>query len=59
MRFVPWKDYKAIAADLKKIFQATIEEQALQSLDAFAERWDEKYQQIPKSVNPGALTGRT
>ena len=49
MRFVPWKDYKAITADLKKIYQATTEEQALSSLDDFAERWDDKYPQISKS----------
>jgi len=49
MKFVPWKDYKAIAADLKAIYQATTEEMALQSLDQFAERWDEKYPQISKS----------
>jgi putative transposase len=49
MKFVPWKDYKGIAADLKAIYQATTEEMALQSLDQFAERWDEKYPQISKS----------
>jgi len=49
MRFVPWKDYKAIAADLKAIYQATTEEKALQSLDQFVQRWDERYPQISKS----------
>ncbi len=49
MRFVPWKDYKAIARDLKKIYQATTEDQALLALDQFAEHWDEKYPQISKS----------
>jgi len=49
MKFVPWKDYKAIAADLKAIYQAATEEKALQSLDQFAQRWDEKYPQISKS----------
>jgi transposase-like protein len=49
MKFVPWKDYKAIAADLKAIYQASTEEKALQSLDQFAQRWDEKYPQISKS----------
>jgi putative transposase len=49
MKFVPWKDYKAIAADLKAIYQATTEEKALLSLDQFAERWDDKYPQISKS----------
>ena len=49
MKFVPWKDYKAITADLKAIYQASTEEKALLSLDQFAERWDEKYPQISKS----------
>ena len=49
MKFVPWKDYKAIAADLKAIYQATTEEKALQSLDQFSGRWDDKYPQISKS----------
>ena len=39
MKFVPWKDYKAIAANLKAIYQATTEEKALLSLDQFSERW--------------------
>jgi len=49
MKFVPWKDYKAIAADLKSIYQSATEEDALLSLDNFAECWDDKYPQISKS----------
>jgi transposase-like protein len=49
MKFVPWKDYKAIAADLKKIYQSTTEDEALLALDQLAERWDDKYPQISKS----------
>jgi transposase-like protein len=49
MKFVPWKDYKAIAAGLKSIYQSATEEDALKSLDDFAERWDDKYPQISKS----------
>jgi transposase-like protein len=49
MKFVPYKDYKAIAADLKKIYQSATEDEALLSLDHFADRWDEKYPQISKS----------
>ena len=49
MKFVPYKDYKAIAADLKKIYQSVTEDEALLSLDQFVERWDEKYPQISKS----------
>ena len=50
MRYVPWKDYKAIAADLKQIYQATTEEEALLALDRFCEKWDAKYpRQIGRS----------
>jgi len=49
MKFVPWKDYKAVTADLKRIYQSVTEEEALKSLDQFADRWDEKYPQISKS----------
>ena len=49
MKFVPWKDYKATAKDLKAIYQSATEDDALHSLDQFAEHWDEKYPQISKS----------
>lgn len=49
MKFVPWKDYKAVAADLKKIYQSVTEEEALLALDQFSATWDEKYPQISRS----------
>mgnify|MGYP000573419195 FL=1 len=49
VRYVPWKDYKAVTADLKKIYQATTEESALQSLNDFSEKWDKDYPQISRS----------
>ena len=49
MKYVPWKDYKPVAADLKLIYQATTEDQALLALDQFCENWDGKYPQIGKS----------
>ncbi len=49
MRFVPWKDYKAVTAGLKRIYQAATEQEALRQLDAFEENWDEDYPQISKS----------
>lgn len=49
MKYVPWKDYKAVAADLKRIYQSVTEEEALLALDQFADRWDEKYPQISRS----------
>jgi transposase-like protein len=49
MKYVPWKDYKAIAHDLKLIYQSITEEEALRALDDFSERWDDKYPQISRS----------
>ncbi len=49
VKFVPWKDYKPVTADLKLIYQAVTEDEALLALDRFAERWDDKYPQISKS----------
>lgn len=49
MKYVPWKDYKAITADLKAIYQSNTEEHALLALDKFSEIWDEKYPQISRS----------
>ena len=49
LRFVPWKDYKAVTADLKLIYQSATEQEALRELDAFGKRWDNKYPQISRS----------
>jgi len=49
VKYVPWKDYKPVTADLKRIYQSVTEEEALLALDAFSERWDDKYPQISKS----------
>ena len=49
MKYVPWKDYKPVSADLKRIYQSVTEEEALLALDQFANHWDEKYPQISRS----------
>ena len=49
MRFVPWKDYKPVTADLKRIYQAPNEQEALMQLEAFEQTWDDDYPQISKS----------
>jgi len=49
VRYVPWKDYKAVTSDLKKIYQSVTEEKALAALDDFETRWDEQYPQISRS----------
>jgi putative transposase len=49
LKLVPWKDYKAVTADLKRIYQSITEQEASLELEHFAEKWDEKYPQISKS----------
>ena len=49
LKFVPWKDYKELTRDLKRIYQSATEQEASLELDRFADKWDEKYPQISKS----------
>lgn len=49
LKYVSWKDYKAVTSGLKAVYQAPTEEAALMALDAFAGEWDDKYPQISKS----------
>jgi len=49
LKYVSWKDYKAVTSGLKTVYQAPTEESALMALDAFAKVWDDKYPQISKS----------
>jgi transposase-like protein len=49
LKYVSWKDYKAVTRDLKQIYQATTEDQALAELDRFGKTWDAQYPQITKS----------
>ncbi|MGM8225712.1 IS256 family transposase [Cellvibrio sp. ARAG 10.3] len=48
VRYVPWKDYKAVTSDLKRIYQSVTEEEALLALEQLGERWDDKYPQISR-----------
>lgn len=49
LKFVPYKDRKAVAADLKLVYGATTEEAALQALEEFGVKWDKKYPSISRS----------
>ncbi|MCY2241238.1 IS256 family transposase [Klebsiella pneumoniae] len=49
LRFVSWKDYKAVTRDLKAVYGAVTEEAALQALETFATGWDDRYPQISRS----------
>ena len=49
LRFVSWKDYKAVTAGLKAIYQASTEENALKPLDIFCDQWNHQYSKIGES----------
>jgi len=49
LRFVPYKDRKAVTADLKEIYLAPSVDAALAALDRFSEKWDKKYSSISRS----------
>ena len=49
LKYVPYKNRRAVAADLKEIYLAPSEAAAKMALDTFAEKWDEKYPAISKS----------
>jgi len=49
LKYVSWKDYKKVTADLREIYQATTEAQALKALEDFGVKWDSQYSQISKS----------
>ena len=48
-RYVPSKDKKAVAKDLKAIYGAPTLEAAQTALDAFGKKWSDKYPQIERS----------
>ncbi|WGO99488.1 IS256 family transposase [Saccharophagus degradans] len=49
VRYVPWKDYKTVTSDLKRVYQSATEDEALLALDQLSETWDEKYPQISRT----------
>ncbi|WP_342265380.1 IS256 family transposase [Cardinium endosymbiont of Philonthus spinipes] len=49
LQYVSYKHRKTLAADLKPIYTAVTEEEALMALETFATKWDKQYPQIAKS----------
>ena len=49
LKYVTYKDRKAVAADLKAIYRAATIEEAEQHLANFAQTWDEKYAPISRT----------
>lgn len=48
-KFVPWKDRKAVCADLKKVYGAVNLDNAEYAKEEFREKWDQKYPSILRS----------
>jgi transposase-like protein len=48
-KYVPWKERKAVATDLRAIYAAATLKEAEQALERFSERWDAKYPAISPS----------
>jgi len=46
VRYVNWKDRKELCADLKTIYTSATDQQAQTALEAFSQKWDEKYPTI-------------
>ena len=49
LNFVPWKDKRDVAQDLKAIYTAKTEADAVFALDIFKKKWDSKYPSISRS----------
>ena len=49
LKYVSYKERKAVSADLKYIYQAKTEDEALLALENFEKTWGHKYPQIIKS----------
>jgi len=49
LKYVSWQDRKAVAANLKDIYQSISEEDAGLNLKAFMEKWDDKYPVIGRA----------
>lgn len=49
LKYVGWKERKEVAADLKKIYRAATEKEALTELAKFRQKWDEKFPTIGES----------
>ena len=49
LRYVPWKERRAVATDLRAIYGAAPLPEAEQALERFADRWDTKYPAISPS----------
>lgn len=55
-KYVSYKDFKALMANLKAVYAVADKPSALAAPDAFSERWDKKYPEISRSSGKTGLT---
>ena len=48
LKYVSWKDYKAVTADLKLVYQVPTEARARENLTALSQKWQAKYPLVAK-----------
>ncbi len=48
LQYVPWKQRKEVAADLKAIYEAPTTDEGWRQLEAFGEKWDASFPSISK-----------
>jgi len=53
VKYVPYKDRRAVASDLKEIYLAPSADAAQAALGRFAEKWDGRYPAISNEVLAG------
>ncbi len=46
LKYVSYKNYKEVCADLKDIYRSPTEEEGMRQLENFGEKWDEKYPSV-------------
>ena len=51
VRFVSYKDYRAVCKDLRTIYSSADENQALLAFENFSDKWNKKYPEIARKWN--------
>jgi putative transposase len=59
LSYVSYKHRKELAADLKSVYRASTEDEALLNLELFAEKWDKQFRKLEKNCVFNVPKGRS